>query len=258
MKKNNNSLRNLVYVHLNENKQYVLSCGIEFAEFTQSLSSLMNHLLLVKHRFDDGDYNLHTLLEYVPSERLIKLVKDDVYGYGEFCWIDFEEEEGLNDLSGQELAEILYLAHMKDHLKLPFYNKLQNRFVYLAQDDGWWNKVYYRNMKDFYRMLGFILAEKVKEKGLEKNLLGIRKKRIFPSIYMDLILNMKSMMKEGILISIKDAVQNRAGIEIPIWVIGDFSNMDDMYEEYEKVAKSKFDAKLVFDKKTREWRMYSN
>jgi hypothetical protein len=44
-------------------------------------------------------------------------------------------------------------------------------------------------------------------------------------------------------------------LEIPIWVLGDFDNMDDMYEEYEKNAKQKSDALLVFDKKLREWQL---
>ena len=43
------------------------------------------------------------------------------HGYGDFCWIDFEEEEALNELPSQAIAELLYLGHLKEHLKLPFY-----------------------------------------------------------------------------------------------------------------------------------------
>lgn len=258
MKKNNKNQRDMVYIHLNEAKQYALTYGIEFAEFTESLSEFMNHLLLLKHHFDDGDFHLHTLLEYVPNGRLEKLARDDVYGYGDFCWIDFEEEDGLNELSGQELAELLYLGHTKDHLRPPFYQKLRNRFVYLSHDDGWWNKVYYRHTMDFYRMLGDVLAGKMTDIKLEKNLLGIKRKRSFPSIHVEHLLGLKRMMKEGILISIRDVAQNRSMVEVPIWVLGDFDNMDDMYEEYEKIGRSKQDAKLIFDKKAREWKLYTN
>lgn len=258
MKKNNKDQRDLVYIHLNEEKHYVLSYGIEFAEFTQSLAEIMNHLLLLKHHFDEGDFHIHTLLEYIPNERLDKLTKDDVYGYGDFCWIDFEEEEGLNELSGQELAELLYLGHTKDHLKPPFYQKLHNRFVYLAHDDGWWNKIYYRNMTDFYRMLGEVLAGKMSGIKLEKNLLGIKRKKAFPPIHVEHLLKIKMMMKEGALFSIRDIEQSRTTVDVPIWVLGDFDNMDDMYEEYEKIRKRRPDAKLIFDKKNREWKLYSN
>lgn len=258
MKKNNSNGRAVVYVHLNETKQYVLSYGIEFAEFTESLSDLINQILLLKHHFDDGDFNRHSLLEFVPNERLKKLVKDDVYGYGDFCWVDFEEEEGLNELTGQELAELLYLGHMKDHLKPPFYQKLRNRFVYLAHDDGWWNKIYYRNMMDFYRMLGDTLVSKLTESKTEKNLLGLKKKRVLSPLPIELLLKMKTMMREGILISIYDSVQSRTSIEVPIWILGDFDNMDDMYEDYEKLVKGSPDAKFIYDKKKTEWKLYTN
>ena len=33
-----------------------------------ALYDSINHLLLLKHRFDDGDFNMHTLLDYVPQE----------------------------------------------------------------------------------------------------------------------------------------------------------------------------------------------
>lgn len=256
MKRSNKQSHDLLYVHLNESKQYVLSYGIEFADFYHSFSDLINQVLLLKHHFDDGDFNMHTLLEYVPKEKITNLVKDDVYGYGDFCWIDFEEEEGLDELTGQELAELLYLGHKKDHLNAPFYPKLRNRFVYLAHDDGWWNKIYYRQMKDFYRLFGDTLVRKMMGSKLEKNVLGFKKKRAYAPIPIDLLLNMKTMMKEGILISIQAAIQTRTSIEIPIWVLGDFNNMDDMYEEYEKMVRGKHDGKLVHDKKTNEWKMY--
>ena len=62
-------------------------------------------------------------------------------------------------------------------------------------------------------------------------------------------------MREGVVLSIERAYQTRLKLEIPIWVLGDFDNMDDMYEEYEKNSKQKSDALLVFDKKLREWQL---
>ena len=120
MKKRHQDIRDLVYVHLNQADQYVLSYGIEFAEFAAAFSGSLNHLLLLKHRFEDADFNMHTLLEYCPEERINNLAAEDVYGYGDFCWIDFSEEDLLNELTGQEIAELLYLGHQKQHLKYAF------------------------------------------------------------------------------------------------------------------------------------------
>jgi hypothetical protein len=256
LKRKNQVIRDIIYIHINEREQYTITYGIEFVEFAQSLLEKFNNLLLLKHNFDDGEFNMHTLHEFVPKERLNKLMADDVYGYGNFCWIDFEEEEALNELPSQTIAELLYLGHLKEHLKLPFYNHLSNRYVYLAHDDGWFNKTYYRDFSDLYQMLGEVIPEKMSQTKIEKTLLGLKKKRTYPSISNDILRLLKPLMREGALISIKDIDQNRMRIEIPIWSIGDFSNMDDMYEEYETIVKEPCDAKLVFDKKTREWKIY--
>ena len=258
LKKRNHSIRDIIYIHLNEREQYVVTNGIEFAEFADSLYESLNNLLLLKHRFDEGDFNRHTLHEYVSPERLIKLMKDDVYGYGDFCWIDFEEEDALNELSDQGIAELLYLGHMKDHLKPPFYNQLSNKYVYLAHDDGFFNKTYYRNFNYFYKMLGTVIPRKVDGIKVERSLFGFKKTKPYPLIANEIVSSLKSFMKEGVLLSIKDAEQSRARIEIPIWVIGDFADMDDMYDEYEHVANQSCDAKLVFDKKSRIWKIVSN
>ena len=73
LKKRHQDIRDLVYVHLNQADQYVLSYGIEFAEFAAAFSGSLNHLLLLKHRFEDADFNMHTLLEYCPEERINNL-----------------------------------------------------------------------------------------------------------------------------------------------------------------------------------------
>ncbi|WP_053361380.1 hypothetical protein [Bacillus sp. FJAT-27251] len=253
MRRHHSYNRDLLYVHLNDRDQYVLSCGIEFFEFARSLPDSIHNLLLLKHQYDDGDFNRHTLLHYVPEDRVAKLVAENVAGYGDFCWMDFEEAEGLNVMAPHEIAEILYLGHTKHHLKLPFYNQLGNRFAYLAHDDGWFNKVYYRNLNDFFRMLGNVIPEKIATRKPEKNLLGIRKKRVYPSISREILKSLNPAFKEGAVFSIHNVEQNRNRLEVPIWVIGDFLNMDEMYEEFSQAGNGSPDGRLVFDKKQREW-----
>jgi len=255
LKKHHQDIQELVYVHLNQADQYVVSYGIEFAEFAAAFSGSLNHLLLLAHRFDEADFNMHTLLEFCPEERIHKLASENVYSYGDFCWIDFIDEDGLNELSGQEMAELLYLGHHKHHLKLPFYNKLENRFVYLAHEDGYFNKIYYRTFKDFFHVLSDSLSRKIGELRLEKSLLGMKRKRSYPAINKEILLSLTPYIKEGICISLQDTELQRGRLEIPIWVIGDFSTMDAMVEEYEKIADEECDAKIIFDKKTKEWKL---
>ncbi|WP_338471469.1 hypothetical protein R4Z10_01435 [Niallia sp. XMNu-256] len=253
-----NRKQDVIYVHLNEKNRFVLSSGIFFNEFVQALNESINHILLLKHRFDDADFNLHTLLDYIPQKRVMKLAGEDVSQYGDFCWIDFEEMEGLDEIPGQVLAELLYLGHMKEPLRAPFYNYLGNRFTYLAIDDGWFNKTYYRNLNDFYRLLGELIPMKLDVIKPDKSLLGLKRKKVYPVVDQHLLHSLKGYMSEGMVLSLREIVQNRHRIEIPMWVIGDFSNMDDMHEEYEKNRKRSCDAKLIFDKKSNEWKIRSS
>ncbi|MEH7109378.1 hypothetical protein [Bacillus sp. JJ1764] len=255
MKKHHQDIRDLIYIHLNQTDQYVLSYGIEFDEFAATFAGSLNHLLLLKHRFDDADFNRHTLLEYCPEDRINRLAAEDVYSYGDFCWIDFTEEEVLNELSGQEMAELLYLGHHKQHLKSPFYKKLDNRFVYLAHDDGWFNKTYYRSFKDFFYLFSEVIASKMGELKPEKSLLGLRKKRTYPPVNKEILLSLTPFLKEGICISLRAADVQRNRVEIPVWVMGDFANMDDMYDEYQNILNEPFHAKIIFDRKTKEWKL---
>ena len=52
--------------------------GLDLMSLYHALYDSINHLLLLKHRFDDGDFNMHTLLDYVPHKRVMKLAGEDV------------------------------------------------------------------------------------------------------------------------------------------------------------------------------------
>ncbi|RDI39879.1 hypothetical protein [Falsibacillus pallidus] len=254
--KHSQDVRNLIYVHVNHSDQYVVSHGLQFKEFMSGVPKLPGKLLLLQHRFEDGEFNRHTLLEYVGDEEIDKLLKEEVHQYGGFCWLDFEDEESLDQLEGQEIAELLYLSHSKSHLRLPFYRKLNNQFAYLAQDDGWFNKTYYRSMDDFYGVLGTALSHKLSSFKGEKSFLGLKKRKDYPVMPKEILYPFIEDMKEGLLFSIEKAEQSRTKIEIPIWVIGDFVNMDEMYEEYQNITANPLDGKIVFDRKTKEWKVF--
>jgi hypothetical protein len=255
LKKTVHEVRDIIYIHHHNLDQYVISYGIEFKEFMGALSTKIKNLLLLKHRFNDADFNMHTLLEFVPQNKFEKLIQDGVYGYGNFCWIDFAKIEGLNDLNGQEIAELLYLGHLKQHLKLPFFPKLKNQFAYLAHDDGWFNKIYYRELDDFYTMLGTVIGSKMSQLHTKKSLFNIRKNRPFPPIPGKTLTQVSHLIKEGIVISLNNREEIKQRIEIPIWIVGDYIDMDDMYEEALKRENSASQAKLVYEKKTNEWKL---
>ncbi|MEY8735529.1 hypothetical protein AB9M92_25590 [Peribacillus frigoritolerans] len=115
-----NESNDILYMYMQASERFVLFNGLNFREFVNSLPYTLDSILLLKHQFDGGEYNLNVLLESASTEAITKLVKENVRAYGDFCWIDFEEAEGLDELDGREIAELLYLGHAKTHLNPRF------------------------------------------------------------------------------------------------------------------------------------------
>ncbi|MGM9923030.1 MAG: hypothetical protein ACI35R_02130 [Bacillus sp. (in: firmicutes)] len=245
--------KELVYIHLHASDRFVLSSGITFEDFYRTLDRPLHNLLLLKHQYEDGEYNRNTMLEFVYQEDIQKLVKSNADRLGDFCWIDFEDESGLDALDGQQIAELLYLAHCKNHLRPPFYHMLNNEFVYLSHHNDWFNKVYYRSLDEFFRMLGTFIPYKMIDLKVEKTWLGIRKKAEYPPIPMEIFIRLSSFMAEGALISFEQIEQTRNRLEIPLWVIGDYADIDEIEEVYQEQNRDEPDANLIFIRKTKEW-----
>lgn len=243
----------ILYVHVQASERFIITSGMNFWEFASSLEKPLNHILLLKHEYQDTEFNLDVLLDYVVKEEVATLVKQDVGSYGDFCWVDFKEEMNLSELEGLELSELLYLGHMKRHLKQPFFQKLDNQFVYLTHDDGWFSKIYYRSLPSYYRMLGNVLSIKLEELKLERTWFGFRKKYRLPAVPSDILMDLARMLSEGVVFSLKHAIQTRVKVEIPVWVVGDFINMDDMLEQYHDQRNQNPDAYLTYLWKNEGW-----
>lgn len=251
------NMKELIYIHLHPINQYVVSYGIEFQEFIKAIPETPPHLLLLKHKFEDSDFNMHTRFDYIEPDGLQHLMKEDVGEYGDFCWVDFEDIDGLNELDGREISELLYLAHSKEHLRRPFYSKLNNRYAYLSHDDEWFNKTYYRHMPDFYSLLGKVISLKLGFFRSERSFFVLKKGSLFPPIPPEMIALACGDMKEGVVISLAKAEQSRLKVEVPIWIVGDHVSMDDVFDEYIISFKTLPNARFVFDKKTHEWSVFS-
>ncbi|BCB02071.1 hypothetical protein KH172YL63_02040 [Bacillus sp. KH172YL63] len=251
--KANNQVKDIIYVHKNTDRQFVVSHGINFSEFASNARKPLKNLLLIEHQYEHGSFNIHTHMDYVEKDEIEELMNDGVHGYGDFCWIDFEEEVGVNELNGQEIAELLYMGHIKQPLLPPFYSKLNNRYAYLSHDDGWFNKVYYRDFEDFYHMLGAVVSSKLNTTKGGKGLFGMKKEKAYPAIGKEVIHSFRDKLKEGMVISLEKAIVSRGKIEIPIWVIGDYYDMDEMAEDYKQVSKSPANGLLSYDRKMKSW-----
>lgn len=132
----------IIYINSDIQNHEFIYTGIVFSEFIAYIENPIQNLLLLKANYLKE--NIVHNFEIVEGLAAInRFANEDIYDYGDFCFVDFEDGT-LDNLSSQQIAELLYLAHMFTPLKSPYFESLHNRFAYLAHDDGFFGKIYCR------------------------------------------------------------------------------------------------------------------
>lgn len=246
--------REYIYIHLNEEDRFIASIGWEMRSFMKSIPYSLSNLLLLNHHLDDVDeYDSRTKLNFIHRENVKKFIKTTSKENYLLSWLDFENQEDLSELDKTEIAEILYLSHMLDHINAPFYSKLNNKFVYLVDESSSYSKVYFRKLQFFTDILGQFIAENLENLRLERNFLGFSKSSNFDKVPTSVLIELMPLLREGVVFSLSDVDHTKVGYAIPIWIVGDFHHEDDLYESSKKIVKKKADAVLTLSKKTKTW-----
>ncbi len=234
-------LRDIVYINSNLEDQTVCYYGIEFKEFIPALNKPIDNILLLKHQYWDAEFHYPSRLEYLNTSGITGLTEENVYNYGDFCWIDFEAEDAIDLLEAEEIAELLYLGHLHKPLNSAFSSKLKNRFAYCAHDDGWHCLLYCKDIYDFTHVIASSII---------KTVATSKRRKIYP--LPDEIKNyLLQLSQNGLLLGFDKIYKDSKTIEFPIYTIGKFTNMDQMYNDLERhIGKSNFRAALVHKNKT--------
>ncbi|WBW96678.1 hypothetical protein [Oceanirhabdus sp. W0125-5] len=219
-KKVKSDIRDLIYINYNICNKEVVSYGIEFKEFILALKEKPNYLLVIEGNYWGSGFDFNTRCQYSDKADLNEFIEENVYSYGDFCWVDFEDEENLNKLKPIEVAELLYLGKLGKPINKPLFEKLSNRFVYLAHDDGWYNHTYYRNEEDYKDIIYGVINSKI------KRLYNFNIDYIGDEILNKII----RLSEEGCAIDIKKLrIDKDNQLSIPIYIIGKHQDMDEVY-----------------------------
>lgn len=238
--------KDVIYMIYNDKEQSVTSMGIEFIDFVTSLTIELNNILLLASGYTGEDFHYGLRLEFVRKEHLSDLYKENVHSYGDFCWMDFDDITSLDNLEPQEKAELLYLGHYKKSLSSPFFDKLNNKFVYLAHDDGWYNKVFLKDINDYTDVFRHLIPNRLKKS---------YKKNVQP-LGLDVGQQLVDLASDGILIDLYRIIKFRNGVEIPFNIIGKTMDFDDVYNNMDRYkAKAKSEYWLVY--KNNQWMIKS-
>lgn len=145
--------KEIYYLRIDKKTSHIVSVGATFKEFMAYIPEKPEHMLLLHSQFWAGQLHDGLSLEYVDQQTMDKLINDQVYDYGDFAWADYAKEDSLDQVSPQELAELLYVAHRHEPLTRPFFSSLQNQYIYLAHDDEYSVKVYMKDTNQYRHVI---------------------------------------------------------------------------------------------------------
>ena len=150
--------KDILYLNSNiKNCEYVYS-GISFNDFIKSLNNKFENIVLLKADYIGNSFRRN--FEIVEGiENIIKLAKEDIYG--DFSFVDCSKNDSIEKLEDMEIAELLFLKHMKYPLNSPFFDALGNRFVYLSHDNDFYCKLYCKTENDILNMLSYKIQNKL-------------------------------------------------------------------------------------------------
>jgi hypothetical protein len=237
------NLRDVFYINSFPEKNEVVYYGLEFKEFLKLIPHEIDNILILKG-LSSNDYSNKYLLQVADKEGINRMISADPYNWGDFCWVDCKTIESVDSLTPSEVAELLYLGHMLLPLNSAFFEKLQNRYAYLAHDDGWFCRLYCREFDEF----GEIISNKIVRMATKT------KRSKISQMNSELERQLLSFAEDGLLIDFSDIEQDENGIGIHIFKIGKFLNMDDMYNNLERhKAKASYSATIVYKFYNKKW-----
>lgn len=235
-------LRDVFYINAFPENNELVYYGMQLNEFIKYAPVEINKLLILEGEYFGRGFRSKTKLQVVEKVEMEEFLSEDIYGYGDFAWVDFENRDKLEKLEPIELSELLYLGHMFKPINSPFFDKIQNRYAYLAHDDGWFCRLYFKKYSDFQEIICNKIIDAVSTS---------KRRKIYP-FSNELKEELLDLAKDGLLIDFNNFIKYEKSIEIPIYTIGKFLDMDKMYNNLqENISRAKYSAYLVH--KNKKW-----
>lgn len=219
-----NKLENIIYVNANKEKHEYIYAGIKFMEFIEYLQRPLENIILLKANYIGNNFQKNfELLE--GCEYINELANENIYNWGDFHFVDYSKKGNINNIKDKEISELLYLSHMHYPLDATFFKSLENNFVYLSHDDGFYCKLYSKNREYFSN----ILANKIRKCTEDKS--GFMVKNISTRVQSLLL----DMAESGILIDTNELNCYNNEAVLNVYLVGKYFDMDEIFNNYGKL-----------------------
>lgn len=231
-----------LYIHMNDVDHFVIFSGLSCKQFFVSAEPMEN-VLLLKSSFEDGSYNMHTQHAFVSTEDMPHFIKKITDNQSELCWLDFDSEKNVNQLSAAEQAELLYFAHKREPLQSPFFHKLQNRYAFYANPTDKLTKVYFRFLADVEQITANVFNFMIKDKSDTGGFWRRKSRQQIPQLDPLVLRSIRHYIKEGALLSLyKMEKSGQFGIEIR--TLSNYNFPDEVWDDLNEILKQQCDEML--------------
>lgn len=151
------------YIRINVEKCFIETSGIRFYDFYFGIKNKPDNILVLQGNSFGSFYNQNLCLEYMSNKQINSFIQLDLCRYGDFCWVDFAQEENLNHVSDKELSELLFIAHKFEPLNSIKFKCMNNRYIYCSHDDEYLTRIY-MDVKKYMDVIEFVALNYLKQK----------------------------------------------------------------------------------------------
>ena len=200
----------MIYIKTNPLKHEYICMGITASDVYRALNK---DIVLIKSEYL-GDECINNF-EIIRSENIDKYLSE--YRFGDLCFLDCNNIETVRELTDDEIAQMLFIGHMKRPLNSPFINRLGNSIVYMGHDDDYFCKLYCVSRDVFLDILNMRL-------------------RSCTGQHYKISKNSDCFFKDcadGILIDLAGIAGNNENRRLIYYVIGGFDDMDEIINNSE-------------------------
>ena len=204
----------LIYVHHEPLAHLFLTYGISASDLLNSHQKLPEHLLLLPPVNEQEQIDPHTWFNVINGKDQVRDFLRSKEGQTR-CWLDYSRSRFLQELTPNEIAELLYLGHAKTHLNSPFYYKLQNELVYLPMRNGTVN-MYLRHESLFEAFLAAAINKYLRRIANEQPFWLRLRQQHFSHLSHGAYTQLLPLLEDGVVFDFRHVQFSRERITIPL------------------------------------------
>ncbi|EKK20108.1 hypothetical protein [Fructilactobacillus florum] len=208
-------LTNLIYLKVSVWDHFTISWGISSGDFVNGIQQLPQNIILINDDFaSSNSYNPHSQFPTIVGQSQIREYLIGPNGSPN-KWIDYQTKDHLDSLRDDEIADLLYLAHIgwPNHQRSPFSHKLGNQFVYLGGRNGF-KKIYFQRFTAFTHVLELSIKRHLRNQRNSKRIFA--RPLFVKDLESDLLQQLIETSFTGLILAFELARESQRQFKIPI------------------------------------------